>query len=326
YDPLGGDAGTENPYDDVDDPGRDFPIRNGSLSAPANGCLIDDLPGDCASASLLLSSGAAVLLPPGTNTSARVMRVNGRAVLMPFTVAANGSYGYMGWDLRLVENSGLEPAHTQPAYSPDDDIVYVNAYGRGWHLEQVLITLGQVSDDFYDFGGLFQVRGRGRQSENSRASFNEDKFKQCFKDLLKTTFIDTNGRSKLGSAVSGLYGVSHSAFVIIIDSTSKTRADISKESGRHAMADAPPGGYTVYIGSDAARTFAPMAIQAAKVHEIANKIFEKFGEPTGLPKPDASASLHRALAAYKADDDDAGIALEECVFGGYVLPNGDLLK
>ena len=60
YDPLGGDAGTENPYDDVDDPGRDFPIRNGSLSAPANGCLIDDLPGDCRDMTLLINSGARV--------------------------------------------------------------------------------------------------------------------------------------------------------------------------------------------------------------------------------------------------------------------------
>jgi hypothetical protein len=55
------------------------------------------------------------------------------------------------------------------------------------------------------------------------------------------------------------------------------------------------------------------------VHEIGNKIYQQFAA-SGLQKPQAQSNYLRNF------DSDAGMALEECVFTGYVNPNGKIVK
>ena len=59
---------------------------------------------------------------------------------------------------------------------------------------------------------------------------------------------------------------------------------------------------------------------AAQIHEIGNSIYQEY-VTYGLVKPEASARLQKLV-----NDSDAGIALEECVFGGFVMKNGKVVK
>lgn len=86
-----------------------------------------------------------------------------------------------------------------------------------------------------------------------------------------------------------------------------------------AMAD-PNDSYLVYLGSDAFANSAAVYRIAAQIHEIGNNIYQEYGK-FGLVQPQASSRLQRLVS-----DSDAGIALEECVFGGYVMKNGRVLK
>jgi len=85
------------------------------------------------------------------------------------------------------------------------------------------------------------------------------------------------------------------------------------------MAD-PNDSFLVYLGSDAFNNSVPVYRIAAQIHEIGNNIYQEFAT-YGLPKPTVQSNYLRNHV-----DSDPGMALEECVFGGYVTPNGKVLK
>lgn len=77
--------------------------------------------------------------------------------------------------------------------------------------------------------------------------------------------------------------------------------------------------FLVYLGSDAFKNTSSVYRIAAQVHEIGNKIYQQFAT-YGLKKPEVQSDFLRNR------DSDAGMALEECVFNGFVNPNGKVVR
>lgn len=109
-DPMDGDVGTYQPVED--DPGRDFPMRHGSLSEPMNLCSVDFLPSDCQTmldtlngenATLLFARGGA----PGGGGSQRVVYdSSGKGHLL-----ARGVPGHETFEWKWINVPGEEPAY-----------------------------------------------------------------------------------------------------------------------------------------------------------------------------------------------------------------------
>ncbi len=150
------------------------------------------------------------------------------------------------------------------------------------------------------------------------AKFDSAKLDKCPNDLFKLNGIfagDRSGGYFLGSHNSQLFEVD-------FDTTSKDGTEISRigQRGRtehiSAVGIAPRGGWTVHIASGfAASPRTPdVSVSAVEIHELGNKLAEKFiGNRALFPK--AKSNWLRRF------DSDAGMALEECVFGGGVSTN-----
>ncbi len=69
-----------------------------------------------------------------------------------------------------------------------------------------------------------------------------------------------------------------------------------------------------YVASDVARNAKLIFVIAVRIHEIGNSINNQTGHRLHID------TTKHPLVLYH--DKDAGMALEDCVFGGQVLPNG----
>lgn len=169
-----------------------------------------------------------------------------------------------------------------------------------------------------------------QQGSSGRAYYSEDRFRDCLESLFNTTLGPNDGKGlaydmRKGSFV-GFFGKGPTKipFTITADSTSMSVSDIRKRTGiagAIAFSDGGASNYhgTVYVGRDYAQRAAPVALAATQIHEIGNKIWFMF--EGSFKKPQASPGLQKL-----ANDDDAGIALEECVFGGTVRRDGSVLR
>jgi len=170
------------------------------------------------------------------------------------------------------------------------------------------------------------ARPAARRVASTNAKFDIERLKDCLKAKFNTTLGPSDGRSQgydvTNGIFTGFYGSIQDPFQIRIDQTSRTLADIRTRTGNpRAMAMADPNdSYLVYLGSDAFASSAAVYRIAAQIHEIGNNIYQEYGK-FGLTQPQASSRLQRLV-----NDSDAGLALEECVFGGYVMKNGRVLK
>jgi RHS repeat-associated protein len=102
-------------------------------------------------------------------------------------------------------------------------------------------------------------------------------------------------------------------YAITTDFQSKTKAQLGGATG---LTDLNKPRYN-WVASDFAKDLnvERVAAQAAQIHEIGNSL----GALTGR-HPEAKSKALRAI------DPDEGMALEECVFGGFVNPNGSVTK
>lgn len=119
--------------------------------------------------------------------------------------------------------------------------------------------------------------------------------------------------------------VSSPPFSIDLD-FSKDKNQIKIDTERNAPGYSPADfSRVVYI----ANNISAIDKFVTTIHEIGNKIYARYMGPVGIGQPVASARLRAAMVRYggqEADDGDAGMALEECVFGGRVQSDGTVLK
>jgi hypothetical protein len=150
------------------------------------------------------------------------------------------------------------------------------------------------------------------------AVFDPAKLAGCVNDLFGVGGIfdaDRSGGSFLGSHKGELFEVD-----ILTSTYTKSELNRKVNRGRRQKVDAvgfsEPGGWSVFLGSEFANnpSIPGVAVTAVENHELGNKLAEKFiGNRNLFPK--AKSKWLRAF------DSDAGMALEECVFGGGVSTN-----
>ncbi len=147
-DPLGADVGTYNIYEDFEEPDRDFPFHS-AISGPADGCIIDGLPGDCKSALLILISGAGVRVPPGTDTTSRMVRFGGHTVLAVYRAYWDGFQGFvpLNADYGGNGNFSLIGSPVSQRVGPDTDFSRLNHTGNN---EQDLLYVPEFPQNTSD--------------------------------------------------------------------------------------------------------------------------------------------------------------------------------
>ena len=144
--------------------------------------------------------------------------------------------------------------------------------------------------------------------------FDRAKLSACVDRLFHVRgdfYGDRSGGSFMGSQNGRLFEVD-------FNTSSYTLSSLRKETKR---ADAVGfsqrgGGWTVFIASDFAKNPSTLdvVVTAVEIHELGNKLAEVFiRNPRLFPK--AKSKFLRRF------DPDAGMALEECVFGGGVSTN-----
>jgi RHS repeat-associated protein len=152
------------------------------------------------------------------------------------------------------------------------------------------------------------------------AVFNSSTLDTCVDKLFKVSGIYAGNRSGgyfLGSKDAKLFEVD---FNTSLYNRSTMRAYLGKKDPRrrnvNALGFSEPGMWTVFIASDFAKdsSVLDVVVTAVFVHELGNKLAEQFIGPRSL-WPKAKSQWLRQF------DSDAGMALEECVFGGGVSSN-----
>jgi RHS repeat-associated protein len=152
------------------------------------------------------------------------------------------------------------------------------------------------------------------------AVFNSSTLDTCVDKLFKVSGIYAGNRSGgyfLVSIVAKLFEVD---FNTSLYNRSTMRAYLGKKDPRrrnvNALGFSEPGMWTVFIASDFAKdsSVLDVVVTAVFVHELGNKLAEQFIGPRSL-WPKAKSQWLRQF------DSDAGMALEECVFGGGVSSN-----
>jgi hypothetical protein len=213
----------------------------------------------------------------------------------------------------------------------------IRSFGLGVFLIDYPYLERDKEDEGIVWGETMLAHLSSPQNSGSVAKFDLERFKSCLEIQFNTKLGISDGRTQGFDINSGsFYGIYNNSigFSVRIDSTSKSGADITqfgRQSGRLSSTQTAIGMSdirnpdVVYIASDKFNNRSPAYRIATQVHEIGNKIDDKFGV-YGLQQPHASSRLRNRLAKINASDDDAGIALEECVFGGYVLNNGRVFK
>lgn len=158
------------------------------------------------------------------------------------------------------------------------------------------------------------------QKKRPKAKYDHERYKKCLKDLLE---FELGPDDHLASDLfAGFFGTDKTPFSIILDySNSIAEMPVDKEGRRSVGYADDDFSRIIYIAND----IEGINRIATEIHEIGNKIYARF-KTVGLPKPEVSAGLQKKLLKAKLEDDDAGMALEECVFGGRVLADGTVLK
>jgi hypothetical protein len=163
------------------------------------------------------------------------------------------------------------------------------------------------------------TKKRNSRQKRPKAVFDLDKYKQCLLDLFNTELGPDDRLDP--DLFAGFYGKGKDPFSIKID-YSKDKKQIFIDTGKDAVGYAEDNSSRiVYIAND----LNSIDRFVTRIHEIGNKIYAKY-KTVGLNKPEASAGLRNKLKKIKLDDDDAGMALEECVFGGRVFSDGTVFK
>lgn len=327
-DPTGVNVGFEDPYINccfLPEPNDQImPMLLGSFGGSGK-CSLDGMSIDCGFAMQLLDSGAAVQCPnndcgPRTVT-VTITHTNGQretfnGLTRPFSAYADGRSGFGLGGMLLPE--GFNVRYTGDAAKAAAGAFYAGmATGNFGAAVAGSLTAGS-------FVQWIESRPKDGKKGSGTAKFDLEKFKDCLKSF-HTTLGVSDGRSQgfdtRAGTFTGFFGSIMEPFSIRIDDTSRSMKDIQKLLGKkNAMAMADPNDSSVvYLGNDAFNNSVPVYRIAAQIHEIGNKIYQKFAV-TGMKKPEAQSATLRKF------DGDAGMALEECVFGGYVKKDGTLMK
>jgi hypothetical protein len=293
-DPLGNDVSLSDPYlaaqQQTDQP---YP-RFGNPANQFGGCVNNGDPISCTILEELIHSG--------------VVRVSSATYLNnPRNPNGHFQHGtYQHYTQVLVQTSRVIGALPMPGG------------------DRPLVTTFHFTAFVPDFGQRHVGQRPRRQATAPSAKFDMTRFKTCIKTLFKTELAPSDGKTQgfdsPGGTFTGFFGSSKIPFTIRLDDTSKTVSQIrqeTKSSTAIAMSDYNDQ-WLVYLGSDAFKNTVPEYRIATEVHEIGNKLYDEFAKD-GLPKPRALSNL-----LFKHDN-DAGMALEECVFGGFVNPNGAVI-
>lgn len=147
--------------------------------------------------------------------------------------------------------------------------------------------------------------------------FKRETFDKCLYDMFKVKVAPSDGRTRTfsstrsGGEITVYSEASYRFETIKTDMTSKTKAGLGNALGLTDSSD-PNHNYVAsdYAGS---KGVSDVAVMAAHIHEIGNSLNVLY--PPARPVQARSNFL-------RGQDSDAGMALEECVFGGYVLPRG----
>ncbi len=174
--------------------------------------------------------------------------------------------------------------------------------------------------------------GGGGDSQNTPAHFDNDKFNNCVDTLFGVSHAPTSDGKSVGLApmrngigsYTGFSMLTHTRFTIFTDGQSKNSKQIGIEGGAKpgttavglTFSSAP---YLNWIASDYVQNpnVASIFNLANQVHETGNAIADIIAQKFSgyvKPKPINSEPF--------GGDTDSGAALEECVFGGAVVPNG----
>ncbi|HYX72902.1 MAG TPA: RHS repeat-associated core domain-containing protein [Nitrososphaera sp.] len=159
---------------------------------------------------------------------------------------------------------------------------------------------------------------RGRIRSDRDAKYSEDKFRGCLNQMdIDLVAFDPNDRTGSYSFFRDMAGKQR-IDAIYSDTwkyDSKQLAEKTQKSGMVVGWTPSTWRGLNYVASDYAQKAPLVAVTATRIHEIGNSIFNQTGR-----------TLRPWLVANYPDlaarDDDPGIALEACVFGGHVQPNG----
>lgn len=270
-------------------------------------------------------------LRPGTVCFNNFMRVDCEQLLLVIS-SRTGRRQVAGVEYRLKRDYGSRLTYGDPHTTPavdNEEVVTINSNEVSlWRLEETtVISTGFVRNSFVVGAVAAKQNPRGLIPVG-KAKLDLERFRACLRRLFLTEIAPSDGRSRgydirQGKFI-GFFGKSGSPFTVTIDSTSKTLEQVRSETKNPdaiAFSDGKAVNYhgTVYIAREYAQTAAPVAIEAAQVHEIGNKIWDLFAGY--FPQPHASPRAQRF-----GKDNDAGIALEECTFGGLVTKDGTLVR
>ncbi len=161
------------------------------------------------------------------------------------------------------------------------------------------------------------------QNTKPKAQYSEDKFKDCLGKMgVNLVKFDPNDRLGGFSWFSDAEGRKHINAIYTDMSKYNTKELTETVRGRGGtgfsyVGWAPSGLIGLnYVASDYAKTAALVAVTAKRIHEIGNSL---------------EHDIHRRLPwnpnhpeLYKQDN-DAGMALEDCVFGGFVNRDGTVV-
>jgi hypothetical protein len=149
------------------------------------------------------------------------------------------------------------------------------------------------------------------------ARFDPAKLKECLKEF-QTTDGDFTG-TREGGGFTGVHNGKKFSVNFNLSLNSKGIGREIRRRGGQAAGDevglAIPGNPNVYIASDFASNpnVVDIAVTATEFHELGNYLGRSFFNARNRPKAKSKFLRNR--------DPDAGMRLEECVFGGGVASN-----
>jgi hypothetical protein len=169
--------------------------------------------------------------------------------------------------------------------------------------------------------------GGGAPVDGQKAKFDIDRFKDCISRLFGVSLAPDDGRSRSFSStrsegqVVGVRGdrvfTVNTSMTAYNSSELRAMSTTSLPPGTVTGVTLPSSPYLNFVASEIASnpSMPSVYVTAAQVHEIGNSLRYITGR---TPR-----AIDVNLYNY---DHDAGNALGECVYGGWVLPNGTITK
>jgi hypothetical protein len=283
----------------------------------SGGCMIDGMASSCGLAMSAVNAGAAVIGPENT-TRWNPNLNNGQGGYQFFHAWADGTQGWSPFNwVPGISGSAANPSgppslkNVSPAEAARRRAI-VAEFGRsGFGDEDVELTSSPDPQ---------------RSIEGQKAKFDLARFKNCLKKLFNVSLAPADGRSRnFESTRTGGYfvGVRNTDTVFTI-ATSMTEYTSTQLKGLNPN-NTEPGivaGTTLrsspnlnFIASDVASnpSISMEVITAGQMHEDGNSL--------ALITGNVPTSINPNMRRY---DGDAGNALTECVYGGFVLLNGTI--